>query len=346
MGLFRRRSRAPERRSARSGPNGGGRLFLDPEAAERPVDLSGDVEAAVPVPLAGELYERVRALEARAAGRGDRAVLATLRETLARDGVRLPPMPRTVLRVQRLVDEPNCSAPRLAAEIQRDPALATKLVGIANSPFYAGLGPCHAVSDAIIRIGMRETRNIVLAILVKSRVFRVPGFSADTEALSAHSLAASLAGHALAAAVGADPDLGFLAGLVHDVGRAVLLLAAGEARRAEPGLRPDAGVLERAGGELHPVLGALVTRSWQLAEEVSDAIRWHHEPDGAPERARPVARLVRAADALAWSVAGDATRADPAALERACDALGLDAAELPGLAEEVARAYESLRKAL
>jgi putative nucleotidyltransferase with HDIG domain len=346
MGLFRRRSRAPQRRPARPGNGGAGRLFLDPEAADRPVDLSGDVEASVPVPLAEEVLVRVRALEARVEGRGDRAVLAALQHTLASEGVRLPPLPRTVLRIQRLVDDPDCSAARLGAEIQRDPALATKLIGIANSPFYAGLGTCRAVPDAIIRIGMRETRNIVLAIVVKSRVFRVPGFEAHTEALSAHSLAASLSGHALAASVGADPDLGFLGGLVHDVGRAVLLLAAGAARRAHPALRPDSGVVEAAAGELHGLLGALVARSWQLGDDLADAIRAHHQPEQAPETSRPVARLLHAADALAWHVGGDASRTRAAAWTDACRVLGLASEELDGLAEEVAHAYETLRKAL
>ncbi len=298
------------------------------------------------MPLAGEVLERVRALESRTEGRGDRAVLAALGKTLAREGVKLPPLPRTVLRVQRLVDDPDCSVAALGAEISRDPALATKLVGIANSPFYAGLGPCHAVADAIIRIGMRETRNIVLAILVKSRVFRVYGFESHTEKLSAHSLAASLAGHALAAGVGADPDLGFLGGLVHDVGRAVLLLAAGDARRAHPSLRPDAGVLEQAAAELHGPLGAMVARSWQLGGELADAIRWHHEPEHAPESARPLARLLCAADLLAWRVAGDASSAHLAALSAACAALGIDEAEIDALGGEVAHAYETLRKAL
>ncbi len=348
MGLFRRHSRAPERRPARpgTGTSGSAPLFLDPEASERPIDLSGEVEAAVPVPLAGELLARVNGLAARALGRADRAVLRALEDTLARDGVRLPPLPRTVLRVQRLVDEPDCSAAKLGQEIQRDPALATKLVGIANSPFYAGLGRCHSVPDAIIRIGMRETRNIVLAILVKSRVFRVPGFEAQTEALFAHSLAASLSGHALAAGAGADPDFGFLAGLVHDVGRAVLLLAAGDARRRHPTLLPDSGVVEHAAVELHELLGALVARSWQLGDEIGDAIRWHHAPDEAPESSRRAARLVGAADAFAWRIAGDASRARAASVASACEALGVQESERDELLEEIAHAYEALRKAL
>ncbi len=305
---WRRRRQPPEKvrpdiRQAAPEPatETSGELFLDAEAAQRPIDLSGELEAGAPPPDRGRaLQAEVEGLLAKSTGVAERALLTELRRGLRRGGLQLPPMPQVILRVHRLISSGDFNMQDVARQIELDPALATKMVGIANSPFYAGMEPAQSVRDSIVRIGMLETRNILMAIMMHSRVFRVPGFEELTQELWEHALAASVTTRSLAAQVGTDPELAFLAGLVHDVGRAVILSCAGDVRRHSRGqLQPDPLVLEGVMEFLHAQLGAIVTDSWHLGEDLATAIVHHHDPAGAPEPVRRFASLLAVGDELA-----------------------------------------------
>src|SRR5262245_1103424 len=244
MGWIRSLFRADPGRSAPGGGRAAQRpiagLLTDDDAdAEHPVDLATLDAVGASFGLV-EIADEVRRLALDAERERERPYLAELSRRLRRRELTLPPMPRALLRVQKLIDSGNCHMAQLGREIERDPALATRLVGIANSPFYAGLGSVQSVSDAVTRIGLGETRNIVLAVMLRSKVFRVPGRQAEIDRLWRHCVAASLAGQVLGAAAGVDPDGAFIAGLLHDLGRVVLLSLGGEIERATKGARLDA----------------------------------------------------------------------------------------------------------
>jgi len=207
-------------------------------------------------------------------------------------------MPEAVLRVQRMIDSPDCNTSALARELELDPALATRMVGIANSPFYAGLDGVESVRDAVVRIGLAETRNIVMAITLRSKVFRVPGFADQVKQLWQHALGASVAAQLLAAEAGMDPDPAFLAGLVHDVGRVALYSLAADMRRHSRGANEISySGLTQVSDLLHARLGAVITDAWRVSSTISMAIAYHHEPDAAPDPTRPFASVL-AADAF------------------------------------------------
>jgi len=339
------RPAAPE--SASQAPQ---ELFLNADQAQRPVDLRGEIETgAPPADRAQELSAAVERLQAEAQDRpGEQAVLKEIARGLRRGGLQLPPMPQVILRVHRLIDSGQFNMEDLARGIELDPALATKMVGIANSPFYAGLEPAQSVRDAIVRIGMLETRNILMAIMLRSRVFRVPGFESVTQGLWEHALAASVTTRVIATQARMEPDMGFLGGLVHDVGRAVILSFAGDVRRSSRGaLQPQEEELHTIMGVLHAQMGAIVTDSWHLGEELAAAIVHHHDPAQAPESAQRFSWLLCAGDELAKQLAqkeeGDAADDGVAA---ALQALGLDPELRTGLLEEAREEFEELGKVL
>jgi HD-like signal output (HDOD) protein len=310
--------------------------------AERPVDLATlDVAGATPGLL--EISHQVRRMALAAERERERPYLAELSRRLRRGEIRLPPMPEAVLRVQRLIDSGSCHIAQLAREIERDPALATRLVGIANSPFYQGLGAVPSVSDAVTRIGLGETRNIVLAVMLRSKVFRVPGRSAEVRRLWQHSVAASISAQVLGAAAGVDPDAAFITGLLHDLGRVLLLSLGAEVERAVKGAPLDAETVRRAGALLHARLGAVAAESWGVAPPIVHAILHHHDPAQACEDDRRFAYVVRAADLLAQRIADERRASDGTSAllwSGALDALDLN----HDLAHEVeAEAREALR---
>jgi HD-like signal output (HDOD) protein len=328
------------KRARRSAPARPGK----PRAAapEGPVDLGAELTAlASPGAAAGRALAAVRAF---AASEEDPAALALLRalERGAETGqLALPPLPEVVLRVQDLVGQPDLRMADLEREIQRDPVLATRIVGVANSPFYGSARPASSVSEAIVRVGLRQTRHLVLALALRSRVLRAPGRDAEVGDLWDHALATSVSGQALAALQGCDPEEAALLGLVHDVGRVAILAAQAELERASRGqVQLARESLDRIADALHPGVGALLADAWSLVPAVVAAISHHHQPAAAPQAVAALSRVVSGADALARVLVREGPQAEVPAID------GLDAELAAAALEEAREAHAELTKVL
>lgn len=310
-----------------------------PRAGEGPVDLGAELAALCsPGAAAGRALAAVRAL---AAQTRDPAALALLRalERGAESGqLALPPLPEVVLRVRALVEQPDLRIADLEREIQLDPVLATRIVGVANSPFYGAAKPAASVSEAVVRVGLRQTRHLVLALALRSRVLRVPGHDDEVAQLWVHALAASLCSQSLAALLGGDPEEASLLGLVHDVGRVALLAALAELERSSRGqqhVTPE--TLAALSDALHCALGAMLADAWSLSPAVIAAISHHHAAEAAPESARRLARIAQAGDVLAHALVESGPGAPPA-LD------GIDPELAQAALDEARESYEQLSK--
>ena len=213
----------------------------------------------------------------------DRAFLRHFRRGLEKVGPRLPPMPEAVVRIDRVLRKADCAVSEVADVIRADPVVATKIVGIANSPFYAGLGRIRGVEGAITRMGLRETKSIVQAIALGSRLMRVPGHELEVERLYHHTLAAAVAARIVAQAVHEDPDAAFLGGLIHDIGRSVFLAAVGDFERSNNRRHsPSNALMDHLSDAIHEDLSALVARVWRAGRDIEIAVKFHERPEEAP----------------------------------------------------------------
>jgi HD-like signal output (HDOD) protein len=332
MGWLRRGSKKP-------GPV---RPARAPSGDEGPVDLARELRAlASPGAAAGRALAAVRALSAEVRDPAALVLLRALERGAETGQLALPPLPEVVLRVRDLIESPDLRIADLEREIQLDPALATRIVGVANSPFYGSAKPAASVAEAIVRVGLRQTRHLVLALALRSRVLRAPGHDLEVADLWGHSLATSLAAQSLAALLGSDPEEAALVGLVHDVGRVAILAAQGDLERSSRGQvrvgpEPSASIADA----LHPALGAMLADAWSLAPAVVAAISHHHSAATAPEPVAPLVRAAAGADQLARVL----VRADaPGELP---DLEGIDP-EITGAAlEESRESYAELAKLL
>jgi HD-like signal output (HDOD) protein len=213
----------------------------------------------------------------------DRAFLRHFRRGLEKVGPRLPPMPEAVVRIDRVLRKADCAVSEVADVIRADPVVATKIVGIANSPFYAGLGRIRGVEGAITRMGLRETKSIVQAIALGSRLMRVPGHELEVERLYHHTLAAAVAARIVAQAAHEDPDAAFLGGLIHDIGRSVFLAAVGDFERSNNRRHsPSNALMDHLSDAIHEDLSALVARVWRAGRDIEIAVKFHERPEQAP----------------------------------------------------------------
>jgi HD-like signal output (HDOD) protein len=234
---------------------------------------------------------------------------AASKAAIAAQLVGLKAFPAVAQEVLRRVRHPDVSITSLREVIERDPALASRLVRVASSAAL-GLGNrCRSIDDAVLRLGTRRVRDVVAGIAAFGL------FPADPHARAVRSHCAGVA--AITEVLGREwrgrraPDL-FLCGLLHDVGELLI---------AQEGLL-DYGAMEgdsvdtvrfaervRLGYD-HAALGAVAVELWQLPVETSRAIAWHHEPAAAyatdPSTALDVV-LLRLADRIEHRLAAGDT---------------------------------------
>lgn len=281
-------------------------LDLDPEL-ELLRELSAGVHAATTrSPLLEEVSGHLMVAAKRAERQDDRVFVASLRQTIRREGISLRTMPQAMVSIQRLLSMPDCDLSALAKTLQLEPAIATRVVAIANSTLYGAGGRAASVEDAVVRIGLRETRNIIMAITCRAKLFRLPGGQEAADRMYAHALASAVAGKLIAGRLEAiGPEEAFIACLLSELGRIVIVAAAADLQRTSRGrVQPEEKAVAKLSGELHGGISALVAESWGFGPETVAAIHHHHNPSFAPPSTRLLSQVMFVADDVAGRVTG------------------------------------------
>lgn len=221
----------------------------------------------------------------------------------------LPSKPQVLMQLVSALSRPDVSLRDVAEIIRRDPALAAQVLRIANSAIYAPRLRIFSVTDALMRIGLIQTRRLSLALSLYNMVPR-PEFFAQQQAFWHHSLgtahAAAVLCRRVGPACGLDEEQLFLLGLFHDVG---LVALAGyypkehgavkefAARSELPYYAAEVSVL----GTDHGDLGAVMGTYWGLPTVAVELIRTHHSLDRVPPELRPALQVLQVAEWLCVS---------------------------------------------
>lgn len=136
------------------------------------------------------------------------------------DDLSIPMLPTHSLRVLQLTDDPDVTLTQLAALVSKDPVLAMRVLGLANSAMYGALPPLRSVHDAIVRLGMVTVRNVVIATSMHAMLGSRDVYGGDAERFVEHAVGTASLARLVAGARGADEEEAFLSGLVHDITRA------------------------------------------------------------------------------------------------------------------------------
>jgi putative nucleotidyltransferase with HDIG domain len=240
----------------------------------------------------------------------------------------LPSLPAVVHQLLGTIDNEHADIEDLAKKIGQDQALVAKLLRVANSSFYGMQGKVASVQDALVVLGFRNMRTLVLAAALTGSLPKSQSAWFDEQLFWKHSLGVALAAKAFAGNVGINPDHAFTAGLLHDIGRLVLVTCFPEEYRvvveATAGSDEFAVVVEASKlGVDHAAVGACLAERWKFVPTVSDAVRYHHQ-QSRPEAPLLVA-LVHVADvtAHALNLSGEADALVPPPDGVAWNRLGL-----------------------
>lgn len=229
-------------------------------------------------------------------------------DALVRQVRDLPALPNTVVRVMQISDDPKSGTSDVAKVLISDQALAARVLKLANSAFYGASRRIATVSDAVVILGMRTTRNLVMATGCQELLEQeVAGYCLPRGALLRHSLACASAAQVLAKRTkyrGAEEA--FVAGLLHDLGKVVMNLYLRD-QFIQVLIQAAAGEMTYADAEQavfsfdHAEAGAYLLERWNLPASLVSAVRYHHTPLDAPGDS-PLPCLVHVADAICMTL--------------------------------------------
>jgi HD-like signal output (HDOD) protein len=184
---------------------------------------------------------------------------------------RLTTLPEVALKIRSLLDNPDAGARQIAELVNRDPVIAAKIIRAANSPIYFGAAKCETVQNAIVRLGLMTTKQLVIGFtlrdLFQSDVPLLRRLMTESwqESMDVAAISFVLARHTKLF----DPEEAMLAGLVSNIGVLSVLNYA----QNYPQLLDNEMLLQQWANKLKGEVGALVLENWQFPDEIVEVAR-------------------------------------------------------------------------
>ena len=263
----------------------------------------------------------------------------------------LPSLPAVVMELLTSIDQDNIDISVLARKVSHDQALTAKTLRLANSSLYGLQVRVTTIQQAITYLGFQTTRNLITAAAVTGgfTTSQCPAF--DHQAFWRHSVASAACAKVLARQVRFNQDYAFTAGLLHDIGRLVLVSCFPQhyARVLEYRAEHDCYLLDAERAVLgidHVAAGLALAEHWNFSDTMRLAIAGHHDP--AAPGASFLAAIVHVADAVAHALdlSGPEDDLVPPVSTVAWSALGLDQDAFLQLFRETELQYEEISMVL
>ncbi len=204
----------------------------------------------------------------------------------------LPVLPEVALRVRDVMANERSSFEAIAEIVETEQGMTARLLQVANSPIYAGLERIKNIQQAVGRLGIRETRNILQAVIAQN-LFKTKIKTLDEmmKALWLHSLSTAYSNEVIAQKLEiAESNDYFMMGLLHDVGRLLVIhlveMGRQEGRWKEEDITED--IILQVMNMRHNDLGARLLELWLYPSQFRDVVRLHDDTGNIERRAEPV----------------------------------------------------------
>jgi putative nucleotidyltransferase with HDIG domain len=262
----------------------------------------------------------------------------------------LPPISQAALKLVNLLEQASISNDEIVQVIKCDNVLTAKLLRACNSPYFGLDEPVSSVDQAVLMLGHQQILHIVLTLAFGSAmVVPLPGYAVEANELWRHSLITATAAEIVAAEafdMNVETPVAFTVGLLHDIGKLVMGQAITPEIQSEIRALIEKQSCSRSEAEKiilgtdHGEIGACLLQSWNLPEEILEAVANHHKPICEPRPKLSVITHVAnclahlAGSAPGWD--GFAVRVDPQAIA----VLNIDEARLEGMVANVRESFE------
>jgi HD-like signal output (HDOD) protein len=195
----------------------------------------------------------------------------------------LPALPESIVELQEMCHVPDIEFSRIAQKISLDPSLSASVLKLSNSAGFITRNRIENILDAIKVIGLRNLK----AILIASSARKIINQKYSTfKKIWEHCNRTAFYARAIAVKFGYSriSDCVFLSGLLHDLGKIVLLSANSSLAEwiseitKNRELRTSTVIEEVSIGISHSSIGELIAERWNLPGYLVDTIKYHHSP--------------------------------------------------------------------
>lgn len=220
--------------------------------------------------------------------------------------VDLPTLPIVIPRVFHLLEDDRSSAQDLAEVIGSDQALASRILRLANSAFYGFRREITSINQAVVLLGFDTVKSIVLAATVFDTLAHGDAVSSfDRQQFWLHAVATAAGARLVARGLRlVDPEVAFVGGLLHDIGKVVLdrFFYRGYSQAVRLALDLPCPIREAevaVFGVDHAEVGHWLAERWGLPSAIIAPVAFHHRPDAAAPGSWALSAIVHLADILA-----------------------------------------------
>ncbi|WP_020409340.1 HDOD domain-containing protein [Hahella ganghwensis] len=199
------------------------------------------------------------------------AIVSSFYQDLNAHRLSLPSLPDLAMRIRTMTEQNDCNIVDVAKAIMRDPSITAKLIHAANSPLYRGFKEIESCEDAVVRLGLDATRQLItiftLRELFKSKYELL---QKKMSALWQHSMEVGSIAFVLARMTpGLKPEQAMLAGILHDIGVVPVIRYAEE----HPVLRSHQDMLDAIIPEVRGEIGCALLENWSFPSVFVEAAR-------------------------------------------------------------------------
>ncbi|MCG8381631.1 MAG: HDOD domain-containing protein [Gammaproteobacteria bacterium] len=260
----------------------------------------------------------------------------SLEDIIARTS-QLASLPSIYHELQSAIDDPDSSIDDIAVIINRDPNTAAQILRLANSSLYNFGSEITSINRAVMQVGTRQLRDLVLATAVITQFSRMKIQGIDLKNFWAHSIACGITARNIAIwRREKNIEQFYVAALFHDLGLLMLFLQEPEAMQQILENHDQTGIAvhileHQTLGFDHSMAGSGLLAHWNIPLSLTEPILFHHDPESAPNDYQLAAATLHIADliVIATKMGISGQRMVPRLNESAWDLCELQESSLP-----------------
>jgi HD-like signal output (HDOD) protein len=190
----------------------------------------------------------------------------------------VPTVPSVLKQLSTIIENPKISLNEISHFVSKDPALTTKILQMVNSALYGFPGRISSVNHAVMLLGL----NVVKGLLLSVSVFEI--MHKAMIGLREHSIGVAIASKVIAQKKGLkEPEEVFVAGLLHDVGKVILILMYPDeydkaVKESEASAIAIFDTERNHFSETHAAVAGWLSEKWHFPKKLCDCLANHHRP--------------------------------------------------------------------
>ncbi|MCP3873397.1 MAG: HDOD domain-containing protein [Desulfobacteraceae bacterium] len=201
---------------------------------------------------------------------------------LLKDDIKLPALPTIFFEINEAIKNPKCSGKDIVDIVSKDTSLSATLLKIVNSAHYGLSKKVESLHYAAMALGTQQVSSLAFGITVIKYFKGISEKRVNMQSFWQHSVACAITAKTFATHVkGVNSERVFIGGLLHDIGRLILLNSYPDACNSLVNKAQILGLFhyqleEKYFGMTHGKFGSLLAKNWNFSDKLSELIHHHH----------------------------------------------------------------------